>query len=150
MDTTKLIIGSHTEEELRIAEHLLQLEENALKLWFNGDTSGYRTIYSHDDFSYFDSVRTTRIDSYDDFVPFLDQLDGKLFASSYEICNPRVQIKGDTAVFTFQLYAKTNIIDVEYNCIEVYQKQENGEWLIIHSTWAMIAPFVKLNNIPKF
>ena len=48
----------------------------------------------------------------------------------------------DTAVLTYQLFAKTNINDVEYNCIQVYQKEDEG-WKVIHSTWAVLRPMDK-------
>ena len=47
------------------------------------------------------------------------------------------------AVLTFQVFAKTNLIDMEYNCIEVYQKEADKEWRVIHSTWSFIRPMDK-------
>jgi len=67
----------------------------------------------------------------------------KLFASSYDFRSPRVQIGKDMAVLTFQVFAKTNLIDMEYNCIEVYQKEADKEWRVIHSTWSFIRPMDK-------
>ena len=47
------------------------------------------------------------------------------------------------AVLTYQLFAETNLIDMEYNCIEVYQKEDDGQWRVIHSTWSFIRPMEK-------
>lgn len=43
------------------------------------------------------------------------------------------------AVLTYQLHADTSLIDMHYNCIEVFQKEEDG-WHVIHSTWSFIRP----------
>ncbi|MCF2443378.1 hypothetical protein L0657_05370 [Dyadobacter sp. CY345] len=47
------------------------------------------------------------------------------------------------AVLTFQVFAKTTLIDMEYNCIEVYQKETDEKWRVIHSTWSFIRPMDK-------
>lgn len=59
---------------------------------------------------------------------------------SYDFRVPRVQIGKDMAVLTYQLFADTTLINMAYNCIEVYQKEDNGEWHVIHSTWSFIRP----------
>lgn len=41
------------------------------------------------------------------------------------------------------LFADTNLIDMEYNRIEVCQKEEDGVWRVIHSTWSFIRPMEK-------
>ena len=53
-----------------------------------------------------------------------------------------VQIGKDMAVLTYQLFAKTNLNDLDYNCIEVFQR-EGDEWKVIHSTWSFIRPMDK-------
>lgn len=131
------------EQEQRLAEHIIGLEKAALDKWFNGDTSGYERLWSSHSFTYFDAVVTERVDSHATIAEFLKTIDGKLFADSYDFRNPRVQIGQDMAVLTYQLFAKTTLIDMEYNCIEVYQKETDGEWRVIHSTWSFIRPMDK-------
>ena len=131
------------EEERTLAEYIIGLEKSALNKWFNGDTSGYEWLWSQRSFSYFDAVVTERIDDHATIAAFLKTIDGKLFADSYDFRNPRVQIGQDMAVLTFQLFAKTTLIDMAYNCIEVFQKEEDGEWHVIHSTWSFIRPMDK-------
>lgn len=46
-------------------------------------------------------------------------------------------------VLTYQLFANTTLIDMAYNCIEVYHKETNGEWHVVHSTWSFIKPMEK-------
>lgn len=134
---------AYTDEERELAEHIIGLEKAALDKWFNGDTSGYERLWSKHSFTYFDSVGAERVDDHATIAQFLKTIDGKLFADDYEFRNPRVQIGKDMAVLTYQLFAKTTLLDMEYNCIEVYQWEENGEWHVIHSTWSFIQPMKK-------
>lgn len=131
------------EEEHRLAEYIIGLEKAALNKWFKGDTSGYENLWSKHSFSYFDGVVTKRVDNHATIAEFLKTVEGKLFAGSYDFRNARVQTGQDMAVLTYQLFAKTNLIDMEYNCIEVFQKETNGEWHVIHSTWSFIRPMDK-------
>jgi hypothetical protein len=128
------------EEETQLAAMLIQMEEDALKKWFNGDSSGYRELWSKKNFSYFDAVCKDRIDDHDVVSDQASQVvDGNLYAKHYEVRNARVQLGVDMAVLTYQLYSETNIININYNCIEVFQKEEDG-WHVIHSTWSIIRP----------
>ncbi|WP_409021625.1 nuclear transport factor 2 family protein [Dellaglioa sp. P0083] len=124
----------------KLNEEIIALEKGALDKWFKGDTSGYLNIWSQKQFSYFDGAVKRRVDSYEDIKEsVLANVEGKLFADSYDFEYPRVQAVDDMAVLTYQLYAKTTLIDMQYNCIEVYQKEEDG-WKVIHSTWSFIRP----------
>lgn len=130
----------YTPEERELAGHIIGLEKAALDKWFNGDTSGYARLWSERSFSYFDGVVRERIDDHATIAEYLKTIDGKLFADSYEFRAPRVQACGDMAVLTYQLFAKTTLIDMQYNCIEVYCKEPDGEWRVIHSTWSFLRP----------
>jgi len=132
-----------SKEQEALAEHIIGLEKSALDKWFNGDTSGYEKLWSRRSFTYFDAVVTERVDDHATIAEFLKTIDGKLFADSYDFRNPRVQFGQDMAVLTYQLFAKTSLIDMEYNCIEVYQREEDGVWRVIHSTWSFIRPMDK-------
>lgn len=133
----------YTPEERELAEHIIGLERAALDKWFKGDTSGYEQLWSKRSFTYFDSVVAERVDDHAAIAEFLQTIEGKLFADSYDFRSPRVQIGQDMAVLTYQLFARTTLIDMEYNCIEVYQKEEHGAWHVIHSTWSFIKPLEK-------
>lgn len=130
----------YTAAERALAEHLIGLEKSALDKWFNGDTSGYAALWSKQNFSYFDGVVTRRIDDYATISEMLSTIEGRLFADSYQMRDPRVQAGEDMAVLTFQLFARTTLLDMAYNCIEVYRREQNGEWHVIHSTWSFIRP----------
>lgn len=139
------------EEEKQLAEHIIGLEEVALKKWFKGDTSGYAQLWSKKSFTYFDAVQARRLEDFASMADLFKRVEGKLVAKSYEISSPRVQLGMDMAVLTYQLFAKSNLLDMEYNCIEVFQKEDDDNWYAIHSTWSIIRPmekdFSKLKDI---
>lgn len=140
---SKKIWHYRNDDEKQMAEYIIGLEKSALEKWFNGEVSGYAGLWSKRSFTYFDAVETKRIDQFADMVPLLNRVEGRLIGCSFEIRDPRVQIGQDMAVLTFQLFAQTNLIDVDYNCIEVFQKEEDGDWHVIHSTWSIIRPMDK-------
>lgn len=130
--------GAYSTEDKNLTEYIIGLEQSALEKWFKGDTSGYEQLWSKRSFTYFDAVVTERVDDHATIAKFLKTIDGKLFADGYDFRHPRVQIGQDMAVLTYQLFAKTTLIDMEYNVVEVYQKEANAEWHVIHSTWSFI------------
>ena len=142
-EQTKKIWSYKNDEEKQIAEHIIRLEEDALEKWFRGDTSGYAELWSKNSFTYFDAVITERVEQLADMASLFNKVEGNLSADSYEVRAPRVQLGKDMAVLTYQLFAKTNLIDMEYNCIEVFQKEDDGKWYAIHSTWSIIRPMDK-------
>lgn len=131
------------DEERQLAEHLIDIERTALDKFMNGDGSLYAELWSKDNFTYHDAGFDHRVDTYEEIKNFLDNVvNGKLKTSEYEFKNPRVQFASkDVAVLTFQLFAVTNLNDMRYNCVEVFVRQSNGTWQVIHSTWAVIRPF---------
>ena len=88
--------------------------DSRLKKWFNGDSSGYRDLWSKKNFSYFDAVCVNRVDNYDEIAKLAtERVDGKLYAKHYEVRNERVQAAKDMAVLTYQLYYESNLIVLE-------------------------------------
>lgn len=134
------------ETEKALAQHIIGLEKSAMDKFLNGDMSGYRHLWSKNSFTYYDAVTKERVEEFAGMVPFLDNLEGKLKASDYQFLSPRVQFGVDMAILTFQLFARTNFNDIEYNCVEVFQKEADGEWHVVHSTWSTIRPMDKYGN----
>lgn len=83
-----------------------------------------------------------RVETYAEIAEFVKgAVDGKLYADKYDFLTPRVQFSNDNSmgVLTFQLHANTSLLNMHYNCIEVYCKEESG-WRVVHSTWSFIQP----------
>lgn len=144
MESKNAIASWHYKDEAQkaLAEHLIGLEKSALDKFFNGDMSGYRQLWSKRSFTYFDAKTAKRVESLAEMEGFLDSIEGRLHADSFRFESPRVQFGEDMAVLTYQLYAHTNFNDLEYNCIEVFQKESDG-WHVVHSTWSFIRPMDK-------
>lgn len=133
----------YTPQEAAVVNHLISAEKAALDKWFKGDVSGYEALWSKRSFTYFDATTPKRVENHETIEKFLKSIAGKLFAASYDFRSPRVQLGKGMAVLTFQLFAKTNLIDMEYNCVEVFQKEIDDQWRVIHSTWSFIRPMDK-------
>lgn len=132
--------AQYTKEQKKLAQHIIGLEKAALDKWFNGDSSGYRELWSKKNFSYFDGVFDHRVDTHEEITKFVTTVvDNKLYAKSYDFCNPRVQFGEDMAILTYQLHADTTLINMHYNCIEIFKKEDDG-WRVVHSTWSFIRP----------
>jgi len=150
MTTKKYEETLYTKEQHETEQKIIDLEKYALDKYFKGDMSGYLDIWSKDNFSYFDAGTKERADTYAEVKQFLeDKVAGKMHADSYDFHFPRVQLSEDTAVLTYQLHADTSMIEMHYNVIEVFQKNQNNEWKVIHSTWDLINPFSPDVKKPK-
>ncbi len=104
--------------------------------------SGYKKLWSQSNFSYFDANCEKRIDEHKQICDWLDKfLAGKMHSDKYEIVDPRVQFGVDMGILTYQLFADTNFVYMEYNVIEVFQKESDGVWRVVHSTWDKIKPY---------
>lgn len=150
MAIKKYIEEQYDQEQHALEEKIVALEVSALDKYFKGDVSGYLDIWSKDNFSYFDAGTKERSDSYEQVKLFLETVvAGKMHADTYDFHYPRVQLSADTAVLTYQLHADTPFIEMHYNVIEVFQKNKNNDWKVIHSTWDLITPFSPDIKRPK-
>lgn len=61
---------NYTEEERKLAQHIIGLEKAALDKWFKGDTSGYEQLWSKRSFTYFDAVVEKRVDDHATIAEF--------------------------------------------------------------------------------
>lgn len=132
-------------EEQQLANYIINLEKSALDRFLHGDMSGYRDLWSKHSFTYYDALTLKRVEKFSEMEDFLNELEGNLDSSECRFVSPRVQFGKDMVVLTFQLFAKVNtsIKSIEYNVVEVFQKEDNGEWHVIHSTWSFIRPIDK-------
>ncbi|MDG4969517.1 nuclear transport factor 2 family protein [Lactococcus lactis] len=134
----------YTSEELILAKKLIQIEIDALNRFYKGDTSGYRNLWSKENFSYYDANTSERIDTYEEIYDFLmNRVEGKVNVESYEFLSPRVQFGKDMAVLTYHLPYDDKPNSLHYNVIEIFQKTKKDKWEVIHSTWTPLDPSKK-------
>jgi ketosteroid isomerase-like protein len=118
-----------------IARHIIQIEQQALSRWCNGDPSGFLGI-SADDVVYFDPYQARRIDGLSALTVYYESLRGKVKAERFELIKPYVQIVGNAAVLTFNFVSFGGNEDTfRWNCTEVF-RLTNGSWKLIRTHWS--------------
>lgn len=126
-------------EKNRIAMEIIAMEKAALGRWNQGDPSGYLDILSGD-ITYFDPFQTERLDGLDTMTELYEGLRGKISVDRYEMLRPVVEISEDMAVLSYNLISCSGHEVYKWNCTEVYRREENGLWKIIHNHWSFINP----------
>ena len=117
-----------------LATTILAMEKAALEEWLQGNPTGYLNIYA-ENFTYFDPIQ--RINGFEKIKEFYESLRGSVQVEKYEIIDPVIQIFGETAVLSYGLVTHSNDKVIGENCTEVYQKQPDKQWKIIHSHWSL-------------
>lgn len=125
-----------------VSETIIALEKSALKKWNQGDPGGYLDI-SATDVVYFDPYTEQRLDGLENLRKYYEPIKGQVFASRYEMLNPKVQATSDMAVLTFNLYSYESDREVKWNCTEVYRLEDDKYWKIIQTHWSFIKPELK-------
>jgi ketosteroid isomerase-like protein len=119
---------------------IVKLERDALDRWSKGDPGGFLELYAAD-ITYFDPLTPKRIDGHQAMGDYYGPWTGKICIDHYEMQNPRVMIRGDIALLTYNLlnYVRDNNGVVSegsrWNSTAVY-RQERGTWKTIHSHWS--------------
>ena len=122
-----------------VATEIVLREHEALKRWNHGDPSGYMDLLA-DDATYFDPSLERRMDGKEALVAMLEPLRGKIHADSYEMLNPQVQVAGEMAVLSYNLTSAEGEKTWHWNSTEVYRRQDDGGWKIIHAHWSLTKP----------
>lgn len=122
-----------------LAAKIIAMEKDALKMWNEGNPSGYLSLLSSD-ITYFDPFQEKRIDGFDKMNAFYESLRGKGSVDRSEIIDPVVQITEDMAVLSYNLHSYSGEKAFKWNCTEVYRRQPDGEWKIIHNHWSFTRP----------
>ncbi|MDR1200768.1 MAG: DUF4440 domain-containing protein [Tannerellaceae bacterium] len=123
-------------------EKIIELEKNALEKWNNGDPSGYLALYASD-FTYFDPTLERRMDGYEAIEAYYNALTGQVQVEKSEIINPVVQATENMAVLSFNLISEYGGKAYKWNCTEVYQKNMDNEWKIVHNHWSEYIPEIQ-------
>lgn len=118
-----------------IANHIIGLEERALRRWCSGDPSGFLDLCA-DDVVYFDPFQKERIDGRAALGTYYESLRGKVGAARFELLDPHVQVVGEAAVLTFNFVSWGSGEDaVRWNCTEVF-RLTGGNWKLIQTHWS--------------
>lgn len=131
------------QKEIDVASKIIAMEKAALERWNKGDVWGFIEIYAPD-IVYFDPYLETRIDGLEKLTALYKGIEGQVKVDKYEINNAKVQIVGNMAVLTFNLVSWTGSQISRWNSTEVYRKEKNENWIIIHSHWSLTKPELKM------
>ncbi len=129
---------------IEVANQIIALERSALDRWGSGDPSGFLELVS-DDVSYFDPFQGKRLDGLERLAALYESVRGQIHITQSEIVDPRVQVVGDVAVFTFQFFSQGSEGRVRWNSTEVYRRMGRA-WRIIHSHWSFVQPKLAPNG----
>ena len=127
--------GKPAQSEADALEEMLALERAAYETWFKSDPTAYAQGFA-DKVTYFDTVLWDRFD--DSAVKaHLMTFAGKIPDFDYKFFNPRVDLYGDVAVFTFNLEAydpKDGKLVVRWKSTAVLTRTDGG-WEKVHAHW---------------
>ena len=116
-------------------EEILELERTAYVTWFKSDPTAYAEGFA-DRATYFDTVLPDRFDDAA-IKKHLMTFAGKIPDLDYKFINPRVDLYGDVAIFTFGLEAyikKDGKIAARWKSTAVLTRS-NGGWEKVHAHW---------------
>lgn len=119
----------------------MALERAALERWNSGDPDGFLQLYGSD-ISYFDPAGEQRIDGLGPMTAYYEGARGKSTVTSYKMTDPLVQVTGrDSVVLSYNLHQVTPDRNYLWHCTQVYGRQNDGTWKIVHNHWSPVMPF---------
>ena len=132
-------------------DRIIALERAALDRWGKGDPEGYLSNYS-DDVTYFDPFQPRRVDGIATMRKFYEPIAGKVHVDSFAIVAPKVQLRGDMAVLSYNLVSHGrkpdgDTITVRWNSTAVYARAK-GTWKEIHSHWSFTSAGANMPATP--
>jgi ketosteroid isomerase-like protein len=136
-----------TAKNAKITEEIITIEKKALDRWGKGDPYGYLEIFA-DEVTYFNPFEESRIDSLPSMMKYYGDQAGQIFIDEFKMTDPKVQLHGDIAILTYNLFNYKKQPDgtlkqtTKWNSTKVY-KYTNGNWRIIHNHWSFIQPEIK-------
>ena len=117
-----------------LARSIIEMEIAALEESFKGNFSTFLSLYS-EKITYFDPSR--HIYGFDKIKEYYESFPQNVKVEKYDIIDPVVQIYGETAILTHRIVTHSNGKVIGENCTEVYQRQLNKPWKIIHSHFSL-------------
>lgn len=128
--------GKAEESEEAVLEELLALESATLDDYYGeSDPTAYAQLFA-DKATYFDPWSGGRLED-GAIKEYLLSFAGQIPKLDYEIPNPRVDLYGDTAVFTFNLDAtdRKDGTVTHWNVAVVFTRTKDG-WERVHANWS--------------
>ena len=128
--------GKAGESEEAVLEELLALESATLDSYYGeSDPTAYAELFA-DKATYFDPWSGGRLEGAA-IKEYLLAFKGQIPKLDYEIPNPRVDLYGDTAIFTFNLDAidPNSGAVTGWNVTLVFLRTTDG-WKRVHANWA--------------
>lgn len=130
-----------TDREAAVLAELVARERAALDPYVgDSDPSAYVALFA-DEATYFDPNTGGRLDG-DAYKQQFASYAGQIPPFKYEILNPAVDLRGDTAVFTFNVEMvdpADDTVAVKWNATEVHCRTDGG-WEMIHAHWSHALP----------
>lgn len=118
-----------------IADEIIGMERAALERWSHGDPSGFLEI-SAPDVVYFDPSQERRVNGLAALTRLYESIRNQIRVDRYELIDPKVQAHGNVAVLTFNYLSESQEATQEWNCTEVYVKNPDNPWRIVHTHWS--------------
>lgn len=125
------------EATLTPEQEIIELEQQALRRWAEGDPDGFLEI-SAPDVVYFDPFHEHRLDGMRALSAMYDSIRGQVHLDRFDLIDPKVTVGGEMALLTFN-FRSFGERENRWNATEVYQRV-GGEWRIIHSHWSITKP----------
>ena len=130
-----------TDREATVLEELVARERAALDSYFaESDPSAYVALFA-EHATYFDSNTGGRLDG-DAYKQQFASYAGQIPPFKYEILNPAIDVRGNTAVFTFNVEMVDPADDTVAGVLhatEVHCRTDGG-WEMIHAHWSDANP----------
>jgi len=125
------------------AAEILAQAKASMTRWGEGDVDAVLQHYAQD-FTYFDPGLERRMDGYAAIEAYYRPMAGKMKIARFEMLNPRVQVAGETAVLTYNLFDEVSLLPtgptrqrVTWNVTSVYVRQA-GQWKVIHEHFSYV------------
>lgn len=136
-----------TVNEKEISDKIVTMEKTALDRWGKGDPWGYLDIFAPE-VTYYNPFEDKRIDGLEAMKKYYGDQAGQIFIDKYEMTNIKVQLHGNIAILSYNLFNFKKRPDsslkesTRWNSTKVYCLI-NGSWKIIHNHWSFLQPVLK-------
>ena len=124
-----------------VLEDLVAQERAAMDPYFaDSDPAAYVALFA-DEATYFDPNTPGRVED-EAIAKHFAGYAGEIPPWRYEVLNPEVTVRGDTAVFTFNLVTfdrDDGSVTSRWNTTEVHARSGDA-WRIVHAHWSHTEP----------